>query len=63
MAGKMMSAPRNRSAHGVDNPWDGDGFWTTRRFHGSRRAGAATGGRAWRRVLRKKEGRAWRAEL
>ena len=54
MAG-MMSSNKNRSVHGVDNPYDGDGFWLNRHFKRSRKAGAATGGRGWRRALRKKE--------
>lgn len=62
MAGRMMSAPRNRSALKVDSPRDDDGFWTARRFHGSRRAGARMGGRLWRGIIRSKESRAWRAD-
>lgn len=54
MAG-MMSSNRNRSVLRVDDPWDGDGFWTLRRFKAKRRTGAATGGRGWRRAIRSKE--------
>ena len=54
MAG-MMSSNKNRSVHGVDNPYNGDGFWLDRHFKRSRKTGAATGGRGWRRKLRKKE--------
>lgn len=60
--GKMLGSPRNRSVHDVDNPWDDDGFYRHRHFKGNRRAGRPTGGRAWRRILRVKEKRAWRDE-
>ncbi len=53
--GGMMSANRNRSVLGVDNPIDSDGFWHHRRFGGNRRTGSPTGGRGWRRTIRAKE--------
>lgn len=59
----MMSAPRNRSVLGVDNPWDDDGFWTMRKFKAPRRTGQPTGGRMWRRAIRHIEARAVRAEI
>lgn len=62
MAG-MMSANRNRSVLGVDNPIDGDGFWRYRSFKGNRRTGSATGGRGWRRAIRAKEREAVAREI
>lgn len=50
--GGMMSSPKNRSPLGIDDPWDDDGFWTRRKFHGHRSTGQATGGRLWRRAVR-----------
>jgi hypothetical protein len=55
MAGRMMASDRNRSKNNVDNPMFDDGFYQGRRFKGNRRAGAATGGRGWRRNIRAKE--------
>ena len=54
MAG-MMSSNKNRSVRKVDNPVNDDGFYQHRHFKGNCRAGAPTGGRGWRRALRKKE--------
>jgi hypothetical protein len=51
----MMSAPRNRSVLGVDNPMNSDGFYLHRIFKGNRSTGAATGKRGWRRAIRAKE--------
>jgi hypothetical protein len=56
MAGSMMASDRNRSKHNVDNVYYDDGFWQDRKFKGNRSAGAATGGRGWRRRIRAKEG-------
>lgn len=53
--GGMMSSKRNRSVHRVDSPTFDDGFWQDRHFKRNRKGGAATGGRGWRRKLRKKE--------
>lgn len=53
--GGMMSSKRNRSAHKVDNPMMDDGFYQDRHFKRSRKGGGVTGGRGWRRKLRKKE--------
>lgn len=53
MAGMLASA-RNRGMQNVDDPWNDDGFYTHRRFHGNRAAGAATGKRGWHRTLRAK---------
>ena len=60
---RMLASPWNRGIWNVDDPWDGDGFWTHRRFKGNRKGGAATGGRGWRRVLRKKEKTEFRREV
>lgn len=54
MAG-MMSSNRNRSVHGVDSSLFDDGFWQDRHFKRTRKGGGITGGRGWRRKLRKKE--------
>lgn len=51
----MMASNKNRSVHGVDNPMNDDGFYLLRHFKRPRKTGAATGGRDWRRKLRKKE--------
>jgi len=53
--GRMLGSPRNRSANKVDNPYDSDGFYQYVHFKGSRKNGAATGGRLRRRALRTKE--------
>lgn len=50
----MLASPRNRGTHGVDDPWDDDGFYTHRKFH-ARRVSGQSGKRTWRRVLRAKE--------
>jgi hypothetical protein len=62
MAGMLASA-RNRAVRKVDDPWDGDGFYRHRRFHGNRKAGATTGKRGWRRALRSKEKTEFRRSL
>lgn len=59
----MLAANKNRSVRKVDNPMDGDGFWQFRHFKRSRKTGAATGGRDWRRALRTKEKVEFRKEL
>jgi hypothetical protein len=51
----MMASNRNRAANNVDSTMFDDGFWQHRRFKGKRKAGAPTGSRGWRRVLRAKE--------
>jgi hypothetical protein len=51
----MTASNRNRSRFRVDNPNMDDGFYQDRHFKRSRKGGAATGGRGWRRKLRKKE--------
>lgn len=58
----MMSSPRNRCENNVDNPMLDDGFWQFRRFNGGRRTGTPTGGRAWRRTIRKREKIAWKKD-
>lgn len=59
----VMSSPRNRCRVGVDNPTDDDGFWQFRKFKGSRKNGAPTGGRLWRRTIRTREKMDVRAEI
>lgn len=51
----MMASNKNRAVNNVDSTMFDDGFWQHRHFKGKRRTGAATGGRGWRRALRKKE--------
>lgn len=59
----MMASKKNRAVNNVDSTVFDDGFWQHRRFKGNRQAGAATGGRAWRRVLRKKEKQAFKLDV
>lgn len=59
----MLSAPRNRGIHGIDDPIDADGFWRYRKFKGHRKGGQPTGSRLWHRALRRIEQREVRAEI
>lgn len=59
----MMSSRKNRSATGIDNPVNDDGFYVHRRFHANRRAGAASSKRGWRRAIRTVEKRAYTKEI
>ncbi len=60
---RMLASQKNRAIQGVDDPYNSDGFYLHRRFKAKRKGGAPTGGRAWRRVLRAKEGRSVRREV
>lgn len=59
----MMASKRNRIRNGVDNPYDDDGFWVFRGFRGNRKGGKATGGRGWRRAIRKRENTRFKREV
>lgn len=57
----VLASNRNRGIHGVDDPWNADGFYAARAFKARRKSGKS-GKRMWRRILRKTEERHWRRE-
>ena len=59
----MMASNKNRAVNHVDGAMFDDGFWQHRHFKGKRKAGAPTGSRGWRRVLRAKEKAATRRDI